>query len=44
MITSRSGDKHRARAEAIGVNRYLTKPYQEDQLLAEITTLLGATR
>jgi chemosensory pili system protein ChpA (sensor histidine kinase/response regulator) len=44
MITSRSGDKHRARAEALGVDRYLTKPYQEEQLLAEITTLLGAAR
>lgn len=42
MITSRSGDKHRARAEAIGVNRYLIKPYQEDQLMAELRSVLGS--
>ena len=40
MITSRSGDKHRDRAQQIGVNRYLIKPFQEDGLLAEITGLL----
>ncbi len=33
MITSRVGDKHRARAIEIGVNDYLGKPYQEVQLL-----------
>ncbi|TXH05216.1 MAG: hybrid sensor histidine kinase/response regulator [Nevskiaceae bacterium] len=36
MITSRSGDKHRERAMQIGVNRYLIKPYQEDQLISEV--------
>jgi chemosensory pili system protein ChpA (sensor histidine kinase/response regulator) len=36
MITSRSGEKHRERARSLGVNRYLIKPYQEDQLLAEV--------
>lgn len=41
MITSRSGDKHRDRARDLGVNRYLIKPYQEDQLLAELETLLA---
>lgn len=41
MITSRSGDKHRRRAEQIGVDRFLTKPYQEEQLLAEIRSVLG---
>jgi chemosensory pili system protein ChpA (sensor histidine kinase/response regulator) len=41
MITSRSGDKHRARAEAIGVNRYLIKPYQEDQLMGELRIVLA---
>lgn len=41
MITSRSGDKHRRRAEQIGVDRFLTKPYQEAQLLAEIRSVLG---
>jgi chemosensory pili system protein ChpA (sensor histidine kinase/response regulator) len=34
MITSRTGQKHRERAMAIGVNEYLGKPYQESHLLA----------
>jgi chemosensory pili system protein ChpA (sensor histidine kinase/response regulator) len=33
MITSRVGDKHRARAIEVGVNDYLGKPYQDNQLL-----------
>jgi chemosensory pili system protein ChpA (sensor histidine kinase/response regulator) len=41
MITSRSGEKHRARAIEIGVNDYLSKPYQEGQLKTAIETLLG---
>ncbi len=40
MITSRSGEKHRARAIEIGVNDYLSKPYQEGQLTKAIETLL----
>jgi chemosensory pili system protein ChpA (sensor histidine kinase/response regulator) len=36
MITSRSGQKHRDRAMAIGVNEYLSKPYQESMLLESI--------
>ncbi len=36
MITSRVGDKHRARAIELGVNDYLGKPYQDSQLLAAI--------
>jgi chemosensory pili system protein ChpA (sensor histidine kinase/response regulator) len=40
MITSRVGDKHRARAIELGVNDYLGKPYQEDQLLSAIGHLL----
>jgi chemosensory pili system protein ChpA (sensor histidine kinase/response regulator) len=42
MITSRSGEKHRARAIEIGVNDYLSKPYQEDQLINAINGLLGS--
>lgn len=41
MITSRTGDKHRERALSLGVNEYLGKPYQEEQLLAVIQQLLG---
>jgi chemosensory pili system protein ChpA (sensor histidine kinase/response regulator) len=36
MITSRVGDKHRARAIELGVNDYLGKPYQDTQLLDAI--------
>ena len=36
MITSRVGDKHRARAIELGVNDYLGKPYQDSQLLEAI--------
>ncbi|HEX6997314.1 MAG TPA: Hpt domain-containing protein [Gammaproteobacteria bacterium] len=43
MITSRSGEKHRAKAIEIGVNDYLSKPYQESQLIAAIEALLGRT-
>lgn len=34
MITSRAGDKHRARAQELGVAGYVVKPYQEHELLA----------
>lgn len=44
MITSRSGDKHRERAMQIGVNRYLIKPYQEDQLISEVHGVLEETK
>jgi len=40
MITSRSGAKHRSRAEKIGVNRYLGKPFNEKELLQTINALL----
>jgi chemosensory pili system protein ChpA (sensor histidine kinase/response regulator) len=36
MITSRIADKHRNYAKEIGVNHYLGKPYQEDELLQYI--------
>ena len=34
MISSRSADKHRERAQALGVTHFLGKPYAEDELLA----------
>ena len=40
MITSRVGDKHRARAIELGVNDYLGKPYQDAQLLEAVSRLL----
>lgn len=35
-ITSRTADKHRQHALEVGINHYLGKPYNEDQLLALI--------
>ena len=44
MITSRTGEKHRQRAMEIGVNRYLGKPYQESELLENLSELLEERR
>jgi len=41
MITSRTGDKHRQRALDIGVNMYMGKPYQEQELIENIRALTG---
>ena len=41
MITSRTADKHRQMAAEIGVNHYLGKPYDEEDLLACIRESLG---
>ena len=40
MITSRTGAKHKDKAMEIGVNRYLGKPYQEDELIENINAVL----
>jgi chemosensory pili system protein ChpA (sensor histidine kinase/response regulator) len=44
MITSRVGEKHRARAIELGVDDYLGKPYQESQLIDAITPLVARRR
>jgi chemosensory pili system protein ChpA (sensor histidine kinase/response regulator) len=44
MITSRTGEKHRQRALEIGVERYLGKPYQEEDLLRHVQEVLGPKR
>jgi len=41
MITSRTGTKHRDKAEKIGINRYLGKPFNETELLENIRALLN---
>ena len=41
MITSRTAEKHRSLAFEVGVNEYLGKPYQEDELLALIKRYLA---
>lgn len=43
MITSRSADKHRQHALELGVNAYFGKPFQEEELLAEVDRLLAAS-
>jgi chemosensory pili system protein ChpA (sensor histidine kinase/response regulator) len=40
MITSRTGEKHKEKAMEIGVNQYLGKPYQEEELLRNINNIL----
>jgi chemosensory pili system protein ChpA (sensor histidine kinase/response regulator) len=41
MITSRTADKHRKVAFEVGVNHYLGKPYQEEELLQLIRRYLS---
>lgn len=41
MVTSRAGQKHRKRARNLGVNGYLTKPYQENELIESVGDLLA---
>jgi len=40
MITSRTADKHRDYALQLGVNVYLGKPFQEEELLQQIAALI----
>ena len=40
MITSRTAEKHRNYAKELGVNAYLGKPYQEEELLGHIQDFL----
>jgi chemosensory pili system protein ChpA (sensor histidine kinase/response regulator) len=44
MITSRAGGKHRQKAFELGVDQYMSKPYQEDELFRNIDTLLAQGR
>ena len=39
MITSRTSEKHKQEAMAIGVNEYISKPYQEDLLFEKVQQL-----
>ena len=41
IITSRTGEKHQARARQIGIDNYLGKPYQEAELLNKVQRILG---
>jgi chemosensory pili system protein ChpA (sensor histidine kinase/response regulator) len=42
MITSRTAEKHRNRAAELGVDIYLGKPFQEEELLRHIKALVTA--
>ncbi|KPF67999.1 hypothetical protein IP84_12080 [beta proteobacterium AAP99] len=42
MITSRTADKHRNFAMELGVNVFLGKPYQDNELLGHIRGFLGS--
>ncbi len=40
MVTSRTAEKHRSQAKAVGVDDYVTKPYRESDLVARVRNLL----
>jgi len=44
MITSRAGAKHRQKALDLGVDMYMSKPYQEDELFKNIDQLIATGR
>ncbi|OZB78110.1 MAG: hypothetical protein B7X28_09230 [Halothiobacillus sp. 13-55-253] len=44
MISSRTGQKHRSRAEALGVSAYLGKPYAEVDLIGRIESFITDVR
>lgn len=44
MITSRIADKHRAYAFEVGVNDYLGKPYQEEEMLGLVAAYVAQRR
>jgi len=41
MVTSRTTDKHRRIATAAGVDRYMSKPFSSDEILANVQKLLS---
>ena len=41
MISSRTGEKHQEHAVQLGVNSFLGKPFQENELLATIDRLVN---
>ena len=41
MITSRTAEKHRNHAMELGVNEYLGKPYQDEQLMSLVVKYAG---
>lgn len=43
MISSRTGEKHKEHASELGVNKFLGKPFQENELLATIDELVSGS-
>ncbi len=41
VLTSRSAEKHRQLAQALGANAYLTKPYLENEFLSTVESLIS---
>jgi chemotaxis family two-component system sensor histidine kinase/response regulator PixL len=41
VLTSRSAEKHRQLAQALGATAYLTKPYLEEQLISIVEGLIN---
>ena len=41
MITSRTAEKHRNRAKELGIDAYLGKPYQEEELMRNLRELVA---
>jgi len=44
VISSRTAEKHRNVAKQLGVDTFLGKPVQDDELIEQVNALLGATR
>lgn len=44
VISSRTAEKHRAVAKEIGIDAYLGKPFQDEELLANIETFIKAKK
>ena len=40
MLTSRGGEKHREKAQALGATGYLVKPFREDVLIETIARVV----
>jgi chemosensory pili system protein ChpA (sensor histidine kinase/response regulator) len=44
MVTSRAGGKHRRKAQELGADGYVVKPYQDQDLLETIRRLAADRR
>ena len=42
VLTSRAATKHKQRADQLGADAYLVKPYQDEQLINTLNTLINA--